>query len=208
MILPQNIIFSKHQIKAEFKNLDDSEVPNCDFPGLRNSAASMTSTASDRKGAEIQHDISWFHPSCFFQNNKIKLNSRTWRTLEASVVNYKALETLQPQWPQQPQLPQWPPQTHFIKKFTDYDGWIIPGTQMTSNCPFLWNGSSKFQFFTDIWYPFCQRLLRLADVTFFEKQLWYPKIPYLSIPEPSSNQILFPYLYLLEPIIKVHFNVR
>ena len=24
---------------------------------------------------------------------------------------------------------------------------------------------------------------------FFEKWLWYPKIPYLSIPEPSSNQI-------------------
>ena len=45
MILPQNIIFSKHQNKAEINNLDDSEVPNCDFPGVRTSAASMTSTA-------------------------------------------------------------------------------------------------------------------------------------------------------------------
>ena len=40
--------FSKHQNKAEFKNLDDSEVPSCDFPGLRTSTASMISTA-------------WFH---------------------------------------------------------------------------------------------------------------------------------------------------
>jgi hypothetical protein len=36
MILPPIIIFSKHQNKAEFKNLNDSEVPSCDFPGLNN----------------------------------------------------------------------------------------------------------------------------------------------------------------------------
>ena len=28
-----------------------------------------------------------------------------------------------------------------------------------------------------------------SDVTFFEKWFWHPKIAYLSIPEPSSNQI-------------------
>jgi hypothetical protein len=39
------ILFSKHQNKEEFKNLDDSEVLISDFPGLRTSAASMTSTA-------------------------------------------------------------------------------------------------------------------------------------------------------------------
>ena len=39
------IIFLKHQNKVEFKNLDESEVPSCDFPGLRTSAALMTSTA-------------------------------------------------------------------------------------------------------------------------------------------------------------------
>ena len=42
MILPPKIIFSKHQNKTEFKNLNYSEVPSCDFPGLRTSAASMT----------------------------------------------------------------------------------------------------------------------------------------------------------------------
>ena len=30
--------------------------------------------------------------------------------------------------------------------------WIIPDTKMTNTFPFLWNGSSKIQFFTDIWY--------------------------------------------------------
>ena len=36
----------KHQNKAEFKNLDDSEVLSNDFSGLRTSAASLTSPAS------------------------------------------------------------------------------------------------------------------------------------------------------------------
>ena len=52
----QNFFFSKHQNKAEFQNLDDSEVLISDFPGIRTSAvstassasaASMTSTASE-----------------------------------------------------------------------------------------------------------------------------------------------------------------
>ena len=47
------IIFFKHQNKIEFKNMDDSEVPSCDFPGLRTSAASMTSTASTTSMASM-----------------------------------------------------------------------------------------------------------------------------------------------------------
>jgi len=42
---PKNY-FSKHKNKAEFKCLDESEVLNSDFPGLKTSAASMTSVAS------------------------------------------------------------------------------------------------------------------------------------------------------------------
>jgi hypothetical protein len=38
--------FPKYQYKVEFKNLDDYEVLSSDFPGLRTSAVSMTSTAS------------------------------------------------------------------------------------------------------------------------------------------------------------------
>ena len=41
-----NSIFSKHQNKAEIQNLVDSEVIISDFPGIRTSAASMTSSAS------------------------------------------------------------------------------------------------------------------------------------------------------------------
>ena len=41
----QNIFFSKHPNKAEFNDMDDSEVLSSDFSGLRTSMASMTSTA-------------------------------------------------------------------------------------------------------------------------------------------------------------------
>ena len=95
-----------------------------------------------------------FHDSTkkiFFQNIKIRQNSRIWITLKSSVVIFQSLEHLQPQWPEQPL---------FIKNFTDPDSWIIPGTQMTNTGHFLWNGSSEFHFVIDIVYPFCRRMLR------------------------------------------------
>ena len=42
----QKLFFSKHKDKAEFKCLDDSEDLSSGFPGLKSSAASMTSAAS------------------------------------------------------------------------------------------------------------------------------------------------------------------
>ena len=42
---PKNF-FSKHKNKTEFKCMDDFEVLTSDFPGLRTSAASLTSSAS------------------------------------------------------------------------------------------------------------------------------------------------------------------
>ena len=65
---------------------------------------------------------------------------------------FQALEHLQPQWPlrpQQPQWPQWPQQPHFIKKITRSAALMILGTKMTNTGPFLWNGWSKIQIFTD-----------------------------------------------------------
>ena len=59
MNLP-NQNFSKHQNKAEFKNLDDSKVLSSDFPDLRTSAASMTSTASTTSMASMTFTAS-FH---------------------------------------------------------------------------------------------------------------------------------------------------
>ena len=40
----QKYLFSKHQYKAQFRNLDNSAVISSDFPGLRTFAASMIST--------------------------------------------------------------------------------------------------------------------------------------------------------------------
>ena len=97
--------------------------------------------------------ISWIYQIKIFQNIKIKLNSRTWMTLKSPVEIFQTLEPLQPRWPPQPPQPpwpQWPSQPHFTKNITDCDGWIIPVTKMTNTGPFLGNGPSKIQFFTDI----------------------------------------------------------
>ena len=65
-ILPPKIIFSKHQNKAEFKNLNDSEVPSCDFPGLIISVASMTSTASTTSMASMTSTASFHQKNYWF----------------------------------------------------------------------------------------------------------------------------------------------
>ena len=68
-VLEFNIIFhdstkklsvSKHPCKAEFKNLDDAEVLNSDFPGLKTSASSMALTASTTSVASMTSTVS-FH---------------------------------------------------------------------------------------------------------------------------------------------------
>jgi hypothetical protein len=56
----QKKIFSKHKNKAEFKYLDDSEVLGGDFPGLKTSAASMTSVVSTASMASLT-SIASFH---------------------------------------------------------------------------------------------------------------------------------------------------
>ena len=56
----QKNFFSKHKNKAEFKCLDDSEVLSSDFPGLKTSAASMTSVASTASMASMTSTAS-FH---------------------------------------------------------------------------------------------------------------------------------------------------
>ena len=53
-------VLSKHKVKAESKCLDDSEVLSIDFPGLKNSAALMTSVASTASMASMTSTAS-FH---------------------------------------------------------------------------------------------------------------------------------------------------
>ena len=65
---------------------------------------------------------------------------------------FQTLEPLQPQRPHLPLQPQWPQQPlnpYFIKELPDLDDLIVHCTKMTNAGPFLWNGSSKIQFFTD-----------------------------------------------------------
>ena len=62
----------------------------------------------------------------------------------------------------------------------DPDGLIFPGTKMTNTGPFLWNGSSKMQFFSDIWYFLCRRLLRPVYVTFLNFFWWNSNGGYLA----------------------------
>ena len=63
---------SKHQNKAEFKNLVKSEVLSSNFSGLRNSAALVTSTASTTLVASMTSTV-WFHQknywSCWFDDS-------------------------------------------------------------------------------------------------------------------------------------------
>ena len=53
-------LFSKHENKAEFKCLDDSDVLSSNFPGLKTSATSMTSVASTASMASMTSTAS-FH---------------------------------------------------------------------------------------------------------------------------------------------------
>ena len=73
-------------------------------------------------------------------------------TQESSAVIFQALIPLQPHWPHRPLRPWWslqPQKPYFTKELPDSDGWIILDTKMTNSCQFLWNSSSKIQFFTD-----------------------------------------------------------
>ena len=81
------------------------------------------------------------------------LNSRTWMT---SVVIFQALETFVTSLTLEApvtSLASTASTALFPQKTPDPDGLIITGTKMTNVGHFLWNGSSKTQLFTNIWYP-------------------------------------------------------
>jgi hypothetical protein len=60
----KKIFFQNVKNKAEFKNLDDSEVLGSDFLVFRTSAASMTSTASTTSMASMTSTAS-FHQNFY-----------------------------------------------------------------------------------------------------------------------------------------------
>ena len=79
-------IFSKHQNKAEFKNLDDSKVLSRNFPSLRASAASMTSAASTTSMASmtftasfhLKHYWLWWLDHPWHQNDQYRSLFEEW----------------------------------------------------------------------------------------------------------------------------------
>ena len=102
--------------------------------------------------------------------------------------------------PQQPLQPHWPQQLlkpHFLKKLLDPDGLNNTGTKITNIGHFLWNGSSKTQFFTNIAYPFWQRLLRLCEVKKSLKWLVRHKCPLLRNPLVFGRYIKDSGLYII-----------
>ena len=89
-------------------------------------------------------------PPIFFQSIKIKLNSRAWRTLKSS--DFPGLRTSMASMTSTASTTSMASMistASFHQKITDLDGLIIPSTQMINTSPFLWNRSSKIQFFTD-----------------------------------------------------------
>jgi hypothetical protein len=63
---------------------------------------------------------------------------------------------------------------NFLKKLPDPYGVIITDAKITNNGKFLWIGSSKIQFFTNIWHPFWWRPFRLVDWKLYIRLL--PKV--------------------------------
>ena len=66
MILPKNFCFQNIKKKAEFKNLDDSEVLSSDFPGLKTSTASLTSSASTTSLASTNSTALFYQRTSWF----------------------------------------------------------------------------------------------------------------------------------------------
>ena len=80
-----------------------------------------------------------------------------------------------PQWPQQPQQPQWPQwpfQPHFIKKITELNVFINPGTKMTFWGLLMCVGMSKTSLFYWFLAPFLFEAVEDRDVTFNQIKGW------------------------------------
>ena len=106
-------------------------------------------------------------PKIFFcKNLEIKLIPRTWMSLKPSVMIFQTLETSAPcslidlgGLCNLTSLHSPISSKHYLILM-----FCITGTKIINTGNFLWNGSSKIQFFTNIWHPFWQRPLRPREV--------------------------------------------
>ena len=114
---------------------------------------------------------------CLKHQNKVilvlrLLNLRTWMTLKTSVVILQALETSAASLTSVASATSLASTALFPQKTSGYWWSDHHWHKMTNTGHFLWNGSSKTQFFTNIWYPFWKRLLRLVCFTFLKTGWW------------------------------------
>jgi hypothetical protein len=88
--------------------------------------------------------------------------------------------------------------------------WLFdhPCHKMTNTGPLLGIGSSKIQFFTDIWYSFCQRLLRPAYVTFLKTGWWNANAQTSEIHRylHSNKEVVFSWPQMFSNYIKTSRN--
>ena len=96
-------------------------------------------------------------------------------TRKSLVVIFQTLEPMQSQWPLQPQQPRWPQCDLYslistTTKKNYWSWWLDPPWCQNDQ---YWSLFKEWiiknpVFFTDIWYPFCWRLLRPAYITFLK----------------------------------------
>ena len=75
----------------------------------------------------------------------------------------------------------------FIKKMTEIDVSINPGTKMSYSGLLMWLGLSKIHYFIDFLASFLLEAVEDRDVTFNQIKGSYIKFPLLRIPKPPSN---------------------
>ena len=131
-------------------------------------------------------------PKKVFPNNKMKVNSRTWMTLKSSVVIFLGPRTSAASFTWSTpatSLTSTASKTLFHQK-TSCSKWLVhPWHQNVQYWPLFVKWIIQNPIFYQYLILFLIEAVEASRCYFFEKWLWYPKIPYLSIPEPSLNPI-------------------
>jgi hypothetical protein len=126
-----------------------------------------------------------FHDSVkkvFFQNTKISDISPQiidFKNLDDSVVIFPALQTSAVSLTSVASATSLAYSHIFSKKLPVPDGLVITETKITNTGHFLWNGSLKIQYFTNIWYLFLSEAVEASLCYFFENWLMKLKFPNL-----------------------------
>ena len=89
-------------------------------------------------------------PKHFFSKHQIKVKFKNLDDTEVLSSDFSGLKSSAASMTSVASIASMISTASFHEKSTDPDGLIILGAKMINTCPFLWNGSSKIQFFTNI----------------------------------------------------------